>query len=1163
MNRLLLIYLFTFIPGFQQANAQVLSNLRSKNIAVDSDSVKIDSVSIVPGSVQVFDMTGERLDSSCFKEDWLNSRIIFSGNCRQDSIKIIYRVLTFTLGEYVQHKDRLKLVVKGSAPNPFQYAPSSTSAFNLFPERGIMANGNISRGITFGNNQDVFVNSSLNLQLNGKLGNDVELLAAITDENIPVQPEGNTQQLQEFDKVFIQFSKDRNKLIAGDFELRRPDSYFMNFFKRGQGALASGSFSLCDTALIHKRRQMNTSASLAIAKGRFSRMVFQGTEGNQGPYRLIGSAGESFIIVLSGTEKVFIDGQLMTRGMQNDYVIDYNTAEITFMPKRLITKDVRIIVEFEYSDRNYVRSMYFLNNEFESDRVKLKFNLYSEQDSKNQPLLQDVDSSRKAVMAEVGDSINQAYIPTADSLSSFDETRVLYIKKDSLLLSGNTYSIFIYSTDQNQARWQVNFSDVGAGKGDYIQDIRSANGRVFKWVAPVNGISQGNFMPVQLLVTPKLRRMITAGADIKPDNKSNFSVEAALSDNDINLFSSAAKANDQGYGLRLHLDRRTRISTDTVSGWSMNSRVDYEFAGKNFRALEPYRPAEFTRDWNTTGIAPVHDEHILSAEAGFENRQIGRAGYTMKTYLRGSQYSGWNHGLYADVQHNGFTLKGTGSFLKTEGSFNRTQFIRHQFDLGKLIFRKIRLGVKENAENNRYLLPESDSLSGTSYSWQEWTGYAAYNDSVSRRLTLSAKHRFDRGVKLNNLIKSAEANELALVGELNNNSRNNIKFTSNYRDLKILDTTLITTPPLQTLVNRIDHQLTLLNGAVNAITFYEISSGRDRKQEFYYLEVPAGQGTYAYIGDLNGNNVQDLNEFALANFTDQAKYIRVFFNSDDYVATRSNSFSEVLNLNPASLKQDNKPLRFWQRFSNQLIIRLDKKTTGENLISALNPFSRDIKDSLLVSANSNLRNTVYFNRSDPGFGADYTWQINKNKALLVNGFDARQLTSQQINLRWNTTTSLQTNLSLEQENRYNSSDFFSDRNYDLLSHYIEPKATYQPTTRFRLITAYRLGRRQNREGMFEKLREDRMSIEARLNTINSGSLNAKVNFIKLDYTGNRNSYLAYEMLGGLQPGTNYTWTLSLLKNLNNIMQFNLNYEGRKSSNAKVVHTGGVQFRAFF
>jgi len=56
---------------------------------------------------------------------------------------------------------------------------------------------------------------------------------------------------------------------------------------------------------------------------------------------------------------------------------------------------------------------------------------------------------------------------------------------------------------------------------------------------------------------------------------------------------------------------------------------------------------------------------------------------------------------------------------------------------------------------------------------------------------------------------------------------------------------------------------------------------------------------------------------------------------------------------------------------------------------------------------------------------------------------------------------------------------------------------------------------------------------------------------------------AYDMLEGLQNGKNTTWNLSAQRNLGSSMQLSLNYDGRKSENTKAIHTGGVQFRAYF
>ena len=47
------------------------------------------------------------------------------------------------------------------------------------------------------------------------------------------------------------------------------------------------------------------------------------------------------------------------------------------------------------------------------------------------------------------------------------------------------------------------------------------------------------------------------------------------------------------------------------------------------------------------------------------------------------------------------------------------------------------------------------------------------------------------------------------------------------------------------------------------------------------------------------------------------------------------------------------------------------------------------------------------------------------------------------------------------------------------------------------------------------------------------------------------------------PGSNLTWSVNFQRQLANGLQINLNYNARKSQDAEIIHTGGVQLRAFF
>jgi hypothetical protein len=90
-----------------------------------------------------------------------------------------------------------------------------------------------------------------------------------------------------------------------------------------------------------------------------------------------------------------------------------------------------------------------------------------------------------------------------------------------------------------------------------------------------------------------------------------------------------------------------------------------------------------------------------------------------------------------------------------------------------------------------------------------------------------------------------------------------------------------------------------------------------------------------------------------------------------------------------------------------------------------------------------------------------------------------------------------------------------------------------------------------------------LGTEMRYNVAGKGTLSFRLNRIQQSFNGDANSTLGFEMLEGLAIGDNYTWALTYQRTLTNNMQINLNYEGRKTPLSKIIHTGGIQVRAFF
>ncbi len=531
------------VPQRTPRNAPpVLSNFHRKYIPVQSGKIPIDSMSLIPGTFLVKDVA-----DSAYHLDWVNSKLIWrhppAGHGQHPGL--YYRTFPYRLNA-VAKRFNYDSIESYFLVRPYDGSRGGTIADdNFFDFGNITYNGSFGCSISFGNSQDAVVTSNLNLQISGYLADSIRIDAAITDNNIPIQPDGTTADLNEFDKIFLQFSKKNWTLTMGDIDLKQNQNYFLSFYKRLQGA----SFETTEQIDAHTTNKVLASA--AIAKGKFNRNIFEGQEGNQGPYQLTGANGETFLIVLAGTEKVFIDGQQMQRGENADYTINYNTAEITFTPNRPITQDARIQVEFEYADRNYLNTNLYLYDELHvGDKLKVRMGLFQNSDAKNQPIDQTLTSDENVFLNRLGDSITHAYYPVAN-VDTMAPGKILYMKVDTTYknAAGQIVNDSIYEFSANTAvtLYNLSFANVGQGYGDYVPDLNGVNGNVYMWVAPVNGVPQGSYEAAQFLVTPKTQQVATVGVDYALDKHTTMSADLAASNYNQNTLSTIEKNNDAGY----------------------------------------------------------------------------------------------------------------------------------------------------------------------------------------------------------------------------------------------------------------------------------------------------------------------------------------------------------------------------------------------------------------------------------------------------------------------------------------------------------------------------------------------------------------------------------------------------------------------------------------
>ena len=231
-------------------------------------------------------------------------------------------------------------------------------------------------GISVGSGRDITPNQELRVNVEGKASANIGVLAMLSDQDLPIQPEGTTENIQDIDQKLIRITHPNMRGTLGDFEGSLGPSEFIFFPRALEGVQVKGDFKWVDFHLIPS----------AIPKGQSTSLVLRGEEGRS-EYRL--TVAGRYVIVKAGSEIVWLNGERMRRGENNDYVIrEYGDPIVEFNSKHLITSNDVIRIDFEYipEERAYQQNLYGLNSIFTLPGEWLSFGAsYAVETDLNQP----------------------------------------------------------------------------------------------------------------------------------------------------------------------------------------------------------------------------------------------------------------------------------------------------------------------------------------------------------------------------------------------------------------------------------------------------------------------------------------------------------------------------------------------------------------------------------------------------------------------------------------------------------------------------------------------------------------------------------------------------------------------------------------------------------
>lgn len=1082
--------------------------------------------------------------------DYGRARLLwFGGITSCDSLTLTYRILPVQLPRRLALLALKPVAAESAAAAAAGMEGARAGSYARLPGGNLSMRGNITRGLSLGTDQALKVDSGLRLQVEGSLPQGVEVLASLSDQNTPIQPEGNTQTLSEIDKVSVQLRNENFDALLGDFDIQYGGSEFARYARKLQGAkLELGARALAEAgAAAPPSSPWGLTLSAATSRGQFITNEFTGIEGNQGPYQLKGERGQIDIIVLAGTERVWIDGEPLVRGENNDYVIEYGNGQITFTRKRLITADSRLTVDFQYSDESYRRGLYSAQARAFAWQRKLHFQstLLREGDDKNNPLGFAFSEADQAALAAAGDQL--AFRDGARP--AVPPERGDYFKQDS---------IYVYA-GKDSGDYDVTFSDVGQGNGDYNY---VSFGR-YQFI----GKNQGRYLPVILLAPAARHEIWDNRLALQPWRGVMLINELAISRQDLNLYSSIDDGDNNGRAWlsSLHLEERPlRFAPGRIS-----AQLRYRSKNSNYRDLDRSDVVEFSRRWNLSPADIAQEEMLESALAYLPVtgwRFFGAAGnlnrgaqeksrrWEAGTMLQKPRWPELRYQIENIDRREPAAVNGTApasSWLRQRGTLNWT--------LGKF---KPLAGYEAEDRKDQ----SADTTAG--FRFESLTAGLGWQTNKYLNLSASFNRRHDDTRLRTGLAPKSTAwsQNYALALSQWKPLALGLSYIHRKRDVKDAGSA-----DTRTDLAELQMQIAPLR-ALAAEGFYQITNAQASKQERVYLQVPAGEGNYRFDPELNEYLPDPV-------FGD---YVLRLINTEEFipiveVRLRGKARLQFARLFSTVAAGAGKPappaLPWWRRalsaLSFETFVRLEEKTRESEVWDIYRlRLSKFLNDSTTLFGVQSLRQDVYLweSRRDKSVRYRLTLLRDLNNQFLEGGSKRRQMQHEA-----RVTLALSSRLSSQTDLLWSNEDLIYDipgrANRKLRLRHADLEFSYRPQAILELANAAGLIYDRDLEGApgQQTLTTYGYSLRPRVTYSwrGKGRWRGEIEWTRI-FADPEGQIIPYEMAKGNSEGLTFRWNLAFEYRVAGNLNLSLSYLGRREPDLpRALHLGKMEMRLFF